>query len=739
MERERLAQKELAKENKEPVSRKAVKVLFKEMPSHHDGQVGESRKRARREEGSPSIVLDDEESSATERCADSSSDEDESRVRESMAANKRREAALPNVNRINNIIKSLSNEKLKEPKDIEQFTVWERAIDGVAKDNLWPTWILDMDAPEFTDDKKQSLWDRKARIEAFRIIKGTIDPKWHSKFEDILNGKIHSNAQALWRRVQKTWSPRLQIDSYQEKKSAFYRLSMVSTGLAISEYGNLIQEKAMMLSRIGAPLPEKEIIDRYLHNLLSCFRPYVDKILDSRKKGKNDFDTLEKMIDFIQTKAREHKLLDVKAKDKSVRQGNTKMDVQSDTDSDNANHRAARGLKRKEKPPKQNVVHASSCEHGAKCFNGKCDKKHPPGHSVEKAKDMVAKEHGGPCGTCRSLWHSTGKHGVIVCHKCKKEGHRERECPSASVNVKQNASSRDTRIGRDKPKKKTKRKVRQNCSTVDGLDAPTRQGTTNVRVAELEKALADTVIEDSSQPSVEEVPLQTPNVEVMTTPTVAVEVKESKVVEEKMSWQDMPDAVDHPDEIRDEPWQRQTPRRIWADDFDFPYYKEMCRYSNHQTVVSKVQRTLQGTYSFTMEKRAVVEARGQTKVRFISASGVPIRTLNERHRKLDKRDKARVANMEVYHLRCKHVTSAKECTELYKFMEEQNYRAELIALFDVCPYCVDSPAKLCPCEDPEEESSSHSDRDEDVPSFMYYRQNCSVEVVENSYTKSQCR
>ena len=148
MERERLAKKELAKEKKEPVSRRAVKVLFKKMPSHHDGQVGESRKRARREEGSPSIVLDDEESSATERCAESSSEEDESRVRESMAANKRREAALPNVNRINNIIKSLSNEKLKEPKDIEQFTVWERDIDGVAKDNLWPTWILDMDAPE---------------------------------------------------------------------------------------------------------------------------------------------------------------------------------------------------------------------------------------------------------------------------------------------------------------------------------------------------------------------------------------------------------------------------------------------------------------------------------------------------------------------------------------------------------------------------------------------------------------
>ena len=659
-------------------------------------------------------------------------------------------AAVPNMARVNQTIKSLNNFKLKDPQDYEQFTNWERALMREAKDQRWPSFIFDPEAPKYTEKVEQEPEQIRLRVEAYKVMLATIDSKLYSKLDKIINGDVHADAQALWRAVQSIWSPKYQYGRYKKSKAAFYSLSMVSTRLPIIEWGNKVMESARTLERLGHAVSFEEIVDVYLTGMLTVFRPYVDKVMDKMAKGKGEYTSMEKIMEYIEARAKKHNQTEIKAKD--VKQAAVRYDGY-----DHEDNEQSKGQKNGKNAKQQKHQSTGMCKYGELCFAKKCQYKHPFNHSFEKAKELVAKKNGGPCGTCKSLWHSTGNHGKMVCRKCKKEGHKESECSS---NDKQNATStKDTRIV-EKKKTNKKKPYKQNHSEtiVDGLAIPSRQGILIIENKDEEED--DTIISDMmmmmvSPPTVVATTTASSSIAnvaptvapvlptstvaptstiISTTTTTSVTSLSSTVATVSRGTNTRPVGW-HPPLVL--PWSGPSP----APD-EFEYYRN----ANEQIAAAYEEGYVVATvivhqfypyvhHTYSLQGREQVLARGQTGPSFVVAHAN-----NQRPVPLPVEERPSSASLEqkrVYDGYLAEMESKlpsmtnreRERHENYCYCEEQEINFK--AVFGRCMVCM-GPHRLCLCLDGIEtpEVSSDAEKDTDVVVRQCNLMRYPVDVVE---------
>ena len=363
------------------------------------------------------------------------------------------ELSRPSSTRVNEVIKQIKQKNLLL-KDRRQWPLLKQFIRRQRGMEMWPKYLLDFDAPTWTQDQVETPQEKRGRMELFMVLRDCVENTRHgSKLDSVMVDDDVHDAQGLWRKYEEVFGYGHQEGDVKALMEHLTACSMKSTGLAYDDYCREYLERIKALKCLDVEINEpKVLVTNFIDGLLESFNN-IKNNFNEKKLEDDDFQaakTLEAAMTWVQKRAVVAKLMNHRYKNgkNTVTQNNT--NTKPSAGKGDKKEKKSRTKKRTEKikqleaqieelkktspgdtaaanggtadqlnanSKKQKEQGTKMCKYGKDCFANNCTYRHPPGRQQ--------------CKKCSKFGHTEDKCGK--CWACGVAGHSAGACPSRST------------------------------------------------------------------------------------------------------------------------------------------------------------------------------------------------------------------------------------------------------------------------------------------------------------------
>ena len=357
----------------------------------------------------------------------------------------------PDYTRISNIIKQIK-EKGLVIEDRQQWSDLKKHLLVLQTSEMWPKYLLDLDAPKWEPTDDEDPIDARLRMEMFTVLRDSVNWKKHSaKMDKVIQQDEKMDGQMLFRTLEGYFGLGKVDDDVQSAGMSLRACSMQSTGLNVVDYGLEYQRRIKVVEALDLHVNiRREIIPMYLKGLLKVFKD-TKNFIEEKLEEEPEWDpTLQDIINKVERKATRCGMSHMVYKGKEVTQN---------LQSENKNGKKGKA-KKKENKDKEKIKqlqaklekyeqHAvattgtqggstqntpGQCNFGNKCWRKDCKFQHPEGFTpAPNPRDRT-------CEECGRKGHSRAECGR--CFKCGGKSHRANECRST---VKRDQGAQEVR------------------------------------------------------------------------------------------------------------------------------------------------------------------------------------------------------------------------------------------------------------------------------------------------------